>query len=757
MESGNSGIEPGLSGDVGTEESNSFLPRKVLELYDLSYPLTILPYSLVFEGVSHDMLLIPALFSYSAGNTRFREQTLLIMHLLDLPNEILLLIAKSSDYPWEISCFSQANRHLHSLLDGLAYQHDQRHHDSSLLVWAAKNGIVSIASKMLDKGAYPLRCHDGEHTAMSLAVMNGHVSILELFLERNIPLPRRDFLDPDYDALTEAVHEGHASVVRLIIEHGELPASWNFEFLLADAAEDGYIAVVEVLMRLWEIEHPPDQLPFSPLAVALARALCSAAGADEIEMVQYLLRLGANPNAVPHTRDTPLLAAITYGHSDMLRYLLTHGADVAQLPVEQRSSLFAKAATDERDAKLILENTDYKKFAMNSKKEHAYLLYAAIACESEQHVQELLQYGLPDDSEFIVLPYDQCCLRCGPLEVAAKTGNEKIATLMLNKGASCDPRDMIPSRDPLRLAILEGHENIVKLLLDRGADPNYIERPGATVSLPLILAIEHEPIFKLLLERGADPVNPIYSRYTSSTVMLQAIISGRVDLVHILLDRDVSIEIPGPLHHQQERTSLLHHAIEGGADMMKFLLGKGFLNLPIGCDEREETVIYALDRKKASSFNYLMDQGFNMPVNEVPKALEKLAGYAQTISLHSQADAMFNTLLSRGANINATDVPGYSALWYSIHFRHIKTVEYLLSKGADPLTLNKGGETPLYLSVRWMEGFKLLVRSIDMSSVPPGQLRYRIERCLDVAVEFKQWEAVKRLERLLVKIDRLED
>lgn len=62
MESGNSGIEPGLSGDVGAEESNSFLPRKVLELYVLSYPLTILPYSLVFEGVSHDMLLIPALF-----------------------------------------------------------------------------------------------------------------------------------------------------------------------------------------------------------------------------------------------------------------------------------------------------------------------------------------------------------------------------------------------------------------------------------------------------------------------------------------------------------------------------------------------------------------------------------------------------------------------------------------------------------------------------------------------------------------------
>lgn len=681
------------------------------------------------------------------------------MHLLDLPNEILLLIAKSSDYSWDISCFSQANCRLHSLLDGLAYQHDQRHHDSSLLVWAAKNGVVSIARKMLDNGAYPLRCHDGEHTAMSLAVMNGHASVLELFLERNIPLPRTDFLDPDYDALTEAVHEGHAAVVRLIIEHGELPASWNFEFLLADAAGDGYIAVVEVLMRLWEMEHPPDQLPLRSLAVALARALCSAAGADEIEMVQCLLRLGANPNAVPHTRDTPLLAAVTYGHFDMLRYLLTHGADVAQLPVEQRSSIFSKAATDERDARLILENIDYKKFAMNSKKEHAYLLYAAIACESEQHVQELLPYGLPDDSDFVVLRYDQCCLRCGPLEVAAKTGNEKIATLLLDKGVSCNPRDMIPSRDPLRLAILEGRENIVKLLLDRGADPNYIERLGATVSLPLVLAIEHEPIFKLLLERGADPMIPIYSRYTSSTVMLLVIMSGKVTLVQTLLDRDVPIEIPGPLQHQQERTSLLHYAIEGGADMMKFLLGKGFLNLPSDWNEREEAVIYALDRKQASSFNYLMDQGFNMPMNEAPKTLEKLAGYAQTIgygSLYPQANAMFNTLLNCGANINATDIPGYSALWYSIHFRHIKTVEYLLSKGADPLTLNKGGETPLSLSVQWMEGFELLMRSIDISSVPPYQLRYRIERCLDAAVEFKQWEVVKRLERLLFKVNRLE-
>lgn len=691
---------------------------------------------------------------------RLREQTPLSMRLLDLPNEILLLIAKSSDYSWDISCFSQVNRRLYFLLDGLAYQHDQRHHDSSLLVWAARNGVVSIARKMLDNGAYPLRCHDGEHTAMSLAVMNGHASIIELFLERNIPLPKTDFLDPDYDALTAAVHEGHAPVVRLIIKHRKLPASWNFEFLLADAAGDGYIAVVEELMRLWEMEHSPDQLPLPSLAVALARALCSAAGADEIEMVHCLLRLGANPNAVPHTRDTPLLAAITYGHSDMLWYLLTHGADVAQLPVEQRCSLFSKAATDERDAKLILENIDYRKFAMNSRKEHAYLLYAAIACESEKHVRELLQHGLPDDSDFIVLRYGQFSLRCGPLEVAAKAGNEKIATLLLDKGASCNPRDMIPSRDPLRLAILEGRENIVKLLLDRGSDPNYIERLGATVSLPLVLAIEHESIFKLLLERGADPMHPVYFDYTSSTVALQVIISGKMALAQTLLDYDVPIEIPDPLHHEQERTGLLHYAIEGGADMMKFLVRKGFLDLPIDENEREEAVIYALDRKQASSFNYLMEQGFNMPINEVPKALEKLAGYTQTIgygSLHSQANAMFSTLLNRGANISATDDPGYSALWYSIHFRHIKTLEYLLSKGADPLTLNRGGETPLSLSVQWMEGFELLMRSIDISSVPPDQLRYRIERCLDVAVGFKQWEAVKRLERLLIKIDRLED
>lgn len=685
------------------------------------------------------------------------EQTLLNMHLLDLPNEILFLIGNSFDYPWDISCFSQVNRRLHSLLDGLVYQHDQRNHDSSLLVWAAKNGVESVARKMLDNGAYPLRCHDGEHTAMSLAVINGHVSILELFLGRNIPLPSTDFLDPNYDALTEAVHEGHVSVVQLIMEHGELPASWNFEFLLADAAGDGYIAVVEVLMRLWEMEHPPDQLPLRSLAAALARALCSAAGADKIEMVQCLLRLGANPNAFPHTRNTPLLAAITYGCFDTFRYLFTHGADVAQLSVEQRSGIFSKAATDKRYARLILENIDYKKFAINSKKEHAYLLCAAIACESEQHVQELLQYGLPDDSDFVVLHYDQCCLRSGPLGVAAKTGNEKIATLLLDKGASCNPRDMVSSRDSLRLAILEGHENIVKLLLDRGADPNYIQHSN-TISSPLVLAIEHEAIFRLLLERGADPISPIYSHYTSSTAVLQVIMSGKVDLVQALLDRDVPIGIPGPLHHQQERTSLLHYAIEGGAEMMKFLLGKGFLNLPSDCNEREEAVIYALGREQSSSFNYLMAQNFNVPINEAPKALGKLAGFVHTMdheSMRSKADTMFNTLLNCGANINATDVRGYTALWYSIHFRHIKTVEYLLSKGADPLTLNKGGETPLSLAVRWTEGFELLTRSIDISSVPPHQLRYRIEKCLDAAVEFKQWEVVRRLERLLVKIYRL--
>jgi ankyrin repeat protein len=120
-----------------------------------------------------------------------------------------------------------------------------------------------------------------------------------------------------------------------------------------------------------------------------------------------------------------------------------------------------------------------------------------------------------------------------PLMIAAHIGSDTIVRALIARGAQPAAAATTTRQTPLMFAIAQGHASVVKALLEGGADPRAKSTGGFT---PLLFAARHGDTASagLLLDAGVD-VNE--AARDGSTPLVLAAASGREDVSMLLLER----------------------------------------------------------------------------------------------------------------------------------------------------------------------------------------------------------------------------
>ncbi|KAG8515431.1 LOW QUALITY PROTEIN: Protein phosphatase 1 regulatory subunit 16A [Galemys pyrenaicus] len=319
--------------------------------------------------------------------------------------------------------------------------------------------------------------------------------------------PRRRVHFPPSVALLEATARNDLEEVRQLLESGVSPDLAN---------EDGLTALHQVALRRGRGGS------------GLARAVRLQSCIDDFrEVAQQLLEAGATVNAQDSESWTPLHAAATCGHLQLVELLIARGADL--LAVNTDGNMPYDLCEDEQTLD-CLETAMAERGECRPPPQGSPRRCTLSRCPTgitqdsietaralpELHmlagVRSLLQTGAQPDAP----GHHGATL----LHVAAAHGFAEVAALLLERGASPRVRDL-DGWEPLHAAAYWGQVHLVELLAAHGADPN---AKSLTDETPLDVSADEEVRAKLLdlkhkhdaLLRAQEPPRSLLRRRSSS-------------------------------------------------------------------------------------------------------------------------------------------------------------------------------------------------------------------------------------------------
>ncbi|MBI2188356.1 MAG: ankyrin repeat domain-containing protein [Acidobacteria bacterium] len=439
---------------------------------------------------------------------------------------------------------------------------------------------------------------------------------------------------------------------------------------LADAAERRNTALVRTLLAA--------RADVNTAQVDGMTALHWAVYHDEAEMAGLLVRSGANVNATNLYGVPPLSLAAMNGNGALVRLLLEAGADANASQPGGETVLMTAARAGSVDA-----------------------------------VKALLARGAnPNARE----RRDQTALMW-----AAAEGHAAVVQALIDGGA--DVRARLKSGfTPLFFAVREGHIEVTRTLLEAGANVKETLQPGDDRSAvevigkyddpaqkgtsPLLMAVEngHFELAVALVDAGADPND----RRTGFTAL---------HAVTWVRRPDASDAGDPPPIGSGRLTSLqfVRALVEGGANV-NARLEKGAPKAPYAATllepEGSTPFLMAADRADVPLMRELLELGADplLPNADNTTPLMAAAGLGTANPLEeagTEAEALeaVQLLLERGADVNAVDSNGDTAMHGAAYGNFPAIVQLLTDRGADINIWKRqdtAGRTPLFIA----EGYK---------------------------------------------------
>jgi uncharacterized protein len=239
----------------------------------------------------------------------------------------------------------------------------------------------------------------------------------------------------------------------------------------------------------------------------------------------------------------------------------------------------------------------------------------------------------------------------------AELGCPGLVQALLTAGTSLEGRDALGAT-PLAHAALAGQRAMVEFLLAEGAQIDSRDVSGATALFLAVYGERHATV-ALLLAKGA---NPNLSGPSEGAPLLAAARNGNGRIVEDLLSRGAD-----------------PNAVDaGGRAAMTYAAARGFMDV----------VLQLLDA----------GVGANVRYGHALTALMWCAGYEIGVGVRP-AQSVVDLLLNRGAQLDATDDRGRTALMMAAALGHTEIVKMLIGRGADPSVRDINGKVALDLAV----------------------------------------------------------
>jgi ankyrin repeat protein len=542
-------------------------------------------------------------------------------------------------------------------------------------------------------------------------------------------------------SMIDAARLGDSEAIRTLLKQGAdvNAVEGDGTTALHWAARAGNLELVQMLVSAGANVKATTRLgAYTPLMMA--------AQAGHAPVVAALIAGGSDLKATSTTGTTPLMFAAQSGDTRTATMLLEGGADVnaSETAMGQTPLMFAAAFNRVEMVKLLLaRGADVKATSM--------VVDLTKLSSPEEEFFRAQQGGTPPAGATPTAPGgrtaggrpDAAPAAGGaarPPEVAGLTRQYRYNELVGTSGGF----------SPLLFAVRQGHADVVKALVEGGADVNQVNPGDRSTPLTVATINGHFDIGAYLLEKGADPnlatdngVTPLYATlnvqwapkalYPQPRAYLQQKLTY-LDFMKALLEKGANpnerlrrkvwysgynFDLAGV--DEIGATAFWRAAYGADVEAMKLLVAHG-------ADTTIPTIKPAGRPRTGDGDRTTVQDVSGLPAVPVggpavtPLQAAAGVGYAEGFAANSHRYATSGLLNAvkylveeTGADVNAADHEGNTALHHAASRGDLEMINYLVSKGADVSRVNREGQTtadmangPVQRTQPYPEALKLL-------------------------------------------------
>jgi len=422
----------------------------------------------------------------------------------------------------------------------------------------------------------------------------------------------------------------------------------------------------------------------------------------QAQVLQALIKAGADTKTGTNNGTTPLMAAAASGRLDAVRVLLEHGADVnAKDGVRHQTPLMYAAASNRAAVIELLAARGADLTATSKVSELANLSRDGAGFGGNPQVpgapgapaRRPQMAGVDRNYQLNELIVAHGGLT--PLLYAVRQGFHESTEALLEAGADVNLVSAGDKTTPLVMAIINGHFDLAKVLLDRGANPNATAANGAS------------PLYAVLnVEWAPKALYPQPQAHKQQQL-------GYLDLMEALIDKGADVNARTRMKIWYSGYSFdLSGVDEIGASVfwraayasdiaaMRLLVAKGAdPNVPTMKPAGRARFGDMLETRE------VIDQSGLPPVpiggpSVTPLHAAAGVGYGEGFGANSHRYAPTGMLAAVqylveefGADVNAADHEGNTALHHAAARGDNEMILYLVAKGANVKAVDREGRT----------------------------------------------------------------